>query len=697
MKSILCTCAVFLVLPWKLTGEITFSPSSTMKHDESFKPHGSTIRSNELNISTTNQTTHRQNEVVLKHKTTLRTAGATIFSPKNTEHTSNHHGKTTNSQTTLRQHEDIITGNETTIRSATSTMFSPKNTELPLKTHGKTTDGQTSTLRHKVTSKGNGTTKRIARSSLLPLNTTESKTNGKTTNSQTTNRQHEGIIGNETTTRSAEPTIYTTKNINLPLKQNTTNSSASTGLYEGHETITNGYKSMTSLLQTQHKYITEESKKVSSSTSLPQTLKHQHATSVSNAETPTHTVMSSGEESRSSSHSSFVTAQTRNMSDKVTTRRSFNFTSKGPDIYTHENQTTINGAKEPSKSQTDMSTHFEKTPEVITSSSEIEVKTTGTVTTKWSSHSQVNESTPLPILTGTYPLNASTTTGVSTLLSPNVDTESGTTKTTNTLDTTTYEITKNTAGEKKSSPESRTTPITQTDSVTTTTSKSPTNESNKESHPGRIVAFLIGTILCLMLIAFVVIMFKNRQKKKKQKENPDWAGPSPFIEADINPQPRSNNEDGSFHNHEFKRISLHSFLPQRLSKRLSMLSPTEEEIPLEDTQMSSTFGKGNGEPLNGNATQAQIQNIEENSPPTEVTLDTNIPEAVKNSPPTENDEHIPTTPKLDEVIPPPPAEIETATSTTFEDVDLNLSPEKNTETSSPSDVLHATSPPLAPS
>ncbi|MCI4385886.1 hypothetical protein PGIGA_G00055870, partial [Pangasianodon gigas] len=53
MKSILSTCALFLVLPWKLTGETTLMPSSTWQHEDTSKHHETTIRGDESTIFST--------------------------------------------------------------------------------------------------------------------------------------------------------------------------------------------------------------------------------------------------------------------------------------------------------------------------------------------------------------------------------------------------------------------------------------------------------------------------------------------------------------------------------------------------------------------------------------------------------------------------------------------------------------------
>ncbi len=94
------------------------------------------------------------------------------------------------------------------------------------------------------------------------------------------------------------------------------------------------------------------------------------------------------------------------------------------------------------------------------------------------------------------------------------------------------------------------------------------------------VAGLIGGALVLMMVGFLVIYVKKRKIQRQQVTTKDWAGPSPFLEGGVDNKPatlRSSN-----------RVSLISFLPNRLSKRLSLLPETNEE--LEDMTPGTTFG-----------------------------------------------------------------------------------------------------------
>ncbi|XP_071378313.1 protein EVI2B-like [Centroberyx affinis] len=106
-------------------------------------------------------------------------------------------------------------------------------------------------------------------------------------------------------------------------------------------------------------------------------------------------------------------------------------------------------------------------------------------------------------------------------------------------------------------------------------------EPNKGKSHGTAVAWIIGGALVLMMIGFLVIYVKKRKLQKQQINTRDWAGPSPFLDS-------GTDGDDQVELRSSNRISLSSFLPQRLSRRLSLLQETDEE--LEDIKPSSTFG-----------------------------------------------------------------------------------------------------------
>ncbi|XP_018556162.1 protein EVI2B [Lates calcarifer] len=100
----------------------------------------------------------------------------------------------------------------------------------------------------------------------------------------------------------------------------------------------------------------------------------------------------------------------------------------------------------------------------------------------------------------------------------------------------------------------------------------------KGTNHSKAVAGIIGGALVLMMVVLVVIFIKKRKLQKQQITTTDWAGPSPFLDSgadDDHTTLRSHNQ-----------ISLSSFLPQRLSKRLSLQPETEELVNMTGT----TFG-----------------------------------------------------------------------------------------------------------
>uniref|UniRef100_A0A3Q0S209 Uncharacterized protein n=1 Tax=Amphilophus citrinellus TaxID=61819 RepID=A0A3Q0S209_AMPCI len=121
------------------------------------------------------------------------------------------------------------------------------------------------------------------------------------------------------------------------------------------------------------------------------------------------------------------------------------------------------------------------------------------------------------------------------------------------------------------------------------------NSKNGTTH-GKIVSGVIGGSLLLMMVGFLVIFIKKRKLQKQQVTTTDWAGPSPFLEGGA--------DNGQVTLRSSNRISLASFLPLRLSKRLSLLPETDEE--LKDMTPATTFGDKNqgatfGQAVDGNA------------------------------------------------------------------------------------------------
>lgn len=124
----------------------------------------------------------------------------------------------------------------------------------------------------------------------------------------------------------------------------------------------------------------------------------------------------------------------------------------------------------------------------------------------------------------------------------------------------------------------------------TTTTKDATKPQKKKAAPGKqasfesnhgvVVGWVVGGALVLMMLSFLLIYIRKRKLSEQQVTAKNWAGPSPFIE--------NGQDDGQDGPRSSNRISLSSFLPQRMSRQLSLLPEAEEE--LEDIIPGSTFG-----------------------------------------------------------------------------------------------------------
>lgn len=143
-------------------------------------------------------------------------------------------------------------------------------------------------------------------------------------------------------------------------------------------------------------------------------------------------------------------------------------------------------------------------------------------------------------------------------------------------------------------------------SVTTTTKKTtkPQNAApGKKATPGAkhgaVVGWVIGGTLVLMMLSFLLIYIRKRKLDEQQITTKNWAGPSPFIENG-----RDSGQDGP---RPSQRVSLSSLLPQRMSRRLSLLPEADEE--LEDMSPGTTFGDRHRE-----ASEAEDASVQTDAP-----------------------------------------------------------------------------------
>uniref|UniRef100_A0A8C1VFI2 Uncharacterized protein n=1 Tax=Cyprinus carpio TaxID=7962 RepID=A0A8C1VFI2_CYPCA len=141
---------------------------------------------------------------------------------------------------------------------------------------------------------------------------------------------------------------------------------------------------------------------------------------------------------------------------------------------------------------------------------------------------------------------------------------------------------------------------------TTKKLSSPSFEEKQQANPGPVVAAVIGTTFVFMFIALIFILFRKRKIQRKQLENPEWAGPSPFLEGDVQPSLLSMEESEAINRQGHMSVS--RYLSQRLSKHMTFGRNTSDEVLMGDILQGSTFGRQNPDEVqapNGNQTAAQ--------------------------------------------------------------------------------------------
>uniref|UniRef100_A0A8C2PU20 Uncharacterized protein n=1 Tax=Cyprinus carpio TaxID=7962 RepID=A0A8C2PU20_CYPCA len=141
---------------------------------------------------------------------------------------------------------------------------------------------------------------------------------------------------------------------------------------------------------------------------------------------------------------------------------------------------------------------------------------------------------------------------------------------------------------------------------TTKKLSSPSFEDKQQANPGPVVAAVIGTTFVFMFVALIFILFRKRKIQRKQLENPEWAGPSPFLEGDVQPSLLSMEESEAINRQGHMSVS--RYLSQRLSKHMTFGRNTSDEVLMGDILQGSTFGKQNPDEVqapNGNQTAAQ--------------------------------------------------------------------------------------------
>ncbi|XP_016130718.1 protein EVI2B-like [Sinocyclocheilus grahami] len=143
---------------------------------------------------------------------------------------------------------------------------------------------------------------------------------------------------------------------------------------------------------------------------------------------------------------------------------------------------------------------------------------------------------------------------------------------------------------------------------TTKNLRPPSSKDKQQANPGPAVAAVIGTTFVLMFIAIIFILVRKRKMQRKQLENPEWAGPSPFLDGDVQPNLPNTEESEAINRQGFNQMSISRYLSQRLSKHLTFGRNTSEEVLMGDILQGSTFGRQNPDEVqapNGNPTAAQ--------------------------------------------------------------------------------------------
>lgn len=166
--------------------------------------------------------------------------------------------------------------------------------------------------------------------------------------------------------------------------------------------------------------------------------------------------------------------------------------------------------------------------------------------------------------------------------------------------------------------EKRPTPTIKPVEITTTTLKTtkkkvvPPPNSNQQKSPGTIVASIICSTLALMFIGIIYILVRKRKIQKKQLENSEWAGPSPFLDGEVQPDLPTTAESESVNRRGFGQISISKYLPHRLSKHLTLRRDTDEEVFMGDILQGSTFGRQNPDEVKGaNGEQTLVRDLPE--------------------------------------------------------------------------------------
>lgn len=275
----------------------------------------------------------------------------------------------------------------------------------------------------------------------------------------------------------------------------------------------------------------------------------------------------------------------------MTTQQKHNLGTADDRLATQEASTQGSG---PPQSEVTTDVHLKRSPQTFTPTIQKEAAPTFFTWPERNESELAGNATAGPAQVSAGP-RSPTTAGTSAGTSPPPSTEaSSTSRSTHAtsipmppLTRTTALVPTTTTPRKQSTNKAGMLPTGQPETTTTTHAAKPQKtkavlgkKAKPDSNHGAVVGWIIGGTLVLMMLSFPVIYIKKRKLNKQQMTTKDWAGPSPFIE--------NSEGDGQDRARSSQRISHFSFLPQRLSRRLSLLPETEEEM--EDINPGTTFG-----------------------------------------------------------------------------------------------------------
>ncbi|XP_036418380.1 protein EVI2B [Colossoma macropomum] len=590
MRTVLCMCVLVLLLPWKLNGTLTLNPNVSTLHEGTSEGHGSSTRRQESTVMSTRH--HAQ------HTPEFRSEDG-VHSSKWPLTILQDHITTGQSHT---EHKTIITEEKTASHLS------------PLATSRRQTKGSSDySNQHEGTSEGHGPSTRGQEPTIMSTRNQDGDTPGL--------RPEDGVL-------SSKMHSQITQDQHIG-KSNTENKTTEVQITTGESESPSHFSSIASSKgQTKRSLDYFQNNQTTSTPTEQTTLMLQENITTGDQHQTSHIFKSTDKAGVTDNQLQEFSRSTVKIFNPETNHTHFQTT----EATTYESE-KVSAVPQTNITTTKWSAQTQETEGTKATPGHLVQYTTNTNTNLTTTSNKTNHTAPA-VSTSTMEVHITrnrtmTTAGSSTGLISTVNTETVTTATATTDKKTDKTITR---GMTTFTTTFMTTFSTQSSKKQTTTKNKQDTSNNSQQggngNAGPIVASLIGSVLVLMLIAIVVILAKKRRLDKKKLENSDWAGPSPFLEGDSQPGPHGNGEDGPFRR-DTKRISLHSFFPQRFSQRLSLL--VEEEVQMNDIAASSTFGR-NEQPQNGKPAveqdQIQTQKTDNQVPAPEASSDSTVPETV---------------------------------------------------------------------